>query len=194
MGQKMFFTIFWDVSLKKWFLGIMVLSHPGFNDTGRCPMFRSITRDPSQPLKPTNSPSFWDHFGMICESFWDHFVLILDWFWDHSGIIFVWFWDHFEIILGWFWNHFGMILESFGDDFGVILVWFWGHFGMILDSFCCHFGMIFYAPRLPADPLARSECIRSFVSSLRALLAPCLGTTLGGTPTPEPHPQGERRS
>ena len=47
-----------------------------------------------------------------------------------------------------------------------------------------------YAPRLPADPLARSECIRSFVCSLRALQAPCLGTTLGGTPPPEPHPQG----
>ena len=45
--------------------------------------------------------------------------------------------------------------------------------------------MIFYAPRLPADPLARSECIRSFVCSLRALQAPCLGTTLGGTPPPE---------
>ena len=48
----------------------------------------------------------------------------------------------------------------------------------------------FYAPRLPADPLARSECIRSFVCSLRALQAPCLGTTLGGTPPQEPHPQG----
>ena len=50
--------------------------------------------------------------------------------------------------------------------------------------------LTFYAPRLPADPLARSECIRSFVFSLRALQAPCLGTTLGGTPPPEPHPQG----
>ena len=49
---------------------------------------------------------------------------------------------------------------------------------------------LLYAPRLPADPLARSECIRSFVCSLRALQAPCLGTTLGGTPPPEPHPQG----
>ena len=43
---------------------------------------------------------------------------------------------------------------------------------------------ICYAPRLPADPLTRSECIRSFVYPLRALQAPCLGTTLGGT-----HPQ-----
>ena len=49
--------------------------------------------------------------------------------------------------------------------------------------------MILYAPRLPADPLARSECIRSFVCSLRALQAPCLGTTLGGTPPPDPHHQ-----
>jgi hypothetical protein len=50
--------------------------------------------------------------------------------------------------------------------------------------------MILYAPRLPADPHVRSECIRSFVCSLRALQAPCLGTTLGGTPPQEPHPQG----
>jgi hypothetical protein len=48
----------------------------------------------------------------------------------------------------------------------------------------------FYAPRLPTDPLARSECIRSFTCSFRPLQAPCLGTTLGGTPPPEPHPQG----
>jgi len=44
---------------------------------------------------------------------------------------------------------------------------------------------IFYAPRLPADPLTRSECIRSFVYPLRALQAPCLGTTLGGAQPPE---------
>ena len=46
--------------------------------------------------------------------------------------------------------------------------------------------MILYAPRLPADPLIRSECIRSFICSLRALQAPCLGTTLGGTPPKNP--------
>ena len=50
--------------------------------------------------------------------------------------------------------------------------------------------MILYAPRLPADPLARSECIRSFVCSLRALQAPCLGTTLGGTPPSRTPPPG----
>ena len=56
--------------------------------------------------------------------------------------------------------------------------------------------MVFDAPRLPADPLARSEFIRSFVCSLHALQAPCLGTTLGGAPPPENptprdhHPQG----
>ena len=50
------------------------------------------------------------------------------------------------------------------------------------------YALIFYAPRLPADLLKRSECIRSFVCSLRALQAPCLGTTLGGPPPQEPHP------
>ena len=50
--------------------------------------------------------------------------------------------------------------------------------------------MTFYAPRLPADPLARSKCIRSFICSLRALQAPCLGTTLGGTPPPDASPSG----
>ena len=50
--------------------------------------------------------------------------------------------------------------------------------------------LICYAPRLPADPLARCECIRFFVCSLRTLPAPCLGNTLGGTPFSEPHPQG----
>ena len=37
---------------------------------------------------------------------------------------------------------------------------------------------IFYVPRFPADPLVRSECIRSFVCSLRALQVPFLGSTL----------------
>lgn len=50
--------------------------------------------------------------------------------------------------------------------------------------------MILYATRIPADPIARSECIRSFVGSLRTLAAPCLGITLGGTPPPELHPPG----
>ena len=60
--------------------------------------------------------------------------------------------------------------------------------------------MILYAPRLPADPLAHTEYIRFVGPSFRALLAPCLGTTLAldpttknpspGTPTapPTPHP------
>ena len=55
---------------------------------------------------------------------------------------------------------------------------------MNLHVFTLQKNMIFYAPRLPADPPTRSECIRSFVYPLRALQAPCLGTTLGGT-----HPQ-----
>ena len=54
----------------------------------------------------------------------------------------------------------------------------------------CRFcSSILLAPRLPANPLPRFECINTFVCSLRALQAPCLVCTLGGIPNPEPQRQ-----
>ena len=45
---------------------------------------------------------------------------------------------------------------------------------------------ILYAPRMPADPFARSEFTRSFVFSFRASKRHVNAHTLGGTPPPEP--------
>ena len=138
----------------------------------------------------------WMIFCVFCITFSSmKFVSILHRFWDGFWPHFRWFFDEFpvraftshEASRSLFLNN-SMVFCAQNQGFTLSekheFSWFSWSFSIPVLA------LTFYAPRLPADPLARSVCIRSFVCSLRALPAPCLGTTLGGTPPPEPHPQG----
>ena len=50
---------------------------------------------------------------------------------------------------------------------------------MLANFFHCRFALILYAPRMPADPFARSEFTRSLVFSLRAYKHHANAHTLG---------------
>ena len=57
MDQKNRFPETFEKIYKNRFLGIMVGSDFGFDDSRGCPMIRRITRDPSRPPKPPDSLS-----------------------------------------------------------------------------------------------------------------------------------------
>ena len=61
---------------------------------------------------------------------------------------------------------------------------------IFLGGFGEVFGITLYAPRLPADPLARSEFTRYFVHSLLSDKRHANAHTLGGTPPQEPPSEG----